>query len=331
MSWWEGGTSSATCRRVSQLEVCQLLSSGSQVVYSVGLNGCEVPVIASPPKSLAKGANLLGGKPIYLKVDILQSIMEGSELKALPPGSHSSSILIASPIRAPPLKAEGEVSMTTEVRELLSQAVLDTSEHVSGSSTPKRQVLMVLGTPLPTKPEDFPWPVDTSSQVSTQDDAEMEDASLEEIPAASSPTAETPGPSGDAPPLDTAHVQEEVNKALGDLLAIKSFIDTCWQKLVWSLAWPFIKMILKLQSLSRKQRPSAPILSRKQRPIAQQPSGKQRLREPPRLAPFNAHMLKPFSTLKKKLSKRRVRVNSTSSLPVKLPCELAFLNSVAHW
>ena len=93
----EGGASSANYRRV-----CQLLSLGSQVFYLVRLNGCEVPVIASPPKSLAKGTNLLGGKPIYLKVDILQSITEGPKLKVLPSGSHSSSILIESPIRAPP-------------------------------------------------------------------------------------------------------------------------------------------------------------------------------------------------------------------------------------
>ena len=77
-------------------------------------------MIASLPKSLAKGTNLLGGEPIYLKVDIPQSIMEGPKLKALPPGSHSSFILIASPIVAPLPKAEGEVSMTMEVRELLS-------------------------------------------------------------------------------------------------------------------------------------------------------------------------------------------------------------------
>ena len=42
-----GGTSSTTCRRVSQLQVCQLLSSHSQVVYPAGLNGCEVPLITS--------------------------------------------------------------------------------------------------------------------------------------------------------------------------------------------------------------------------------------------------------------------------------------------
>ena len=123
--------------------------------------------------------------------------------------------------------------MTMEVRELLFQVGLDTSEHTSGNFTPKRLEPMVLIMPLPTKLEDFPQPVDTSSQVSTPDDAEMEDASLEEIPTASSPTAKTPGPSSDAPPFDAAHLWEEVNKALGQLLVIKSSIDTHQQKLVW--------------------------------------------------------------------------------------------------
>ena len=59
----EGGTSSATGRQISQIDVCQLLSSGSQVVYPVGLNGCEIPVIMSLPKSLAKGTTMLGGEP----------------------------------------------------------------------------------------------------------------------------------------------------------------------------------------------------------------------------------------------------------------------------
>ena len=91
---------------------------------------------------------------------------------------------------------------------------------------------MVLVMPLPTKPEDFPKPVDTSSQVTTLDDAEMEDTSLEEFPTPSSPTVEAPGPSGNDPPQDTAHLWEEANKALGDLLAIKSSIDTHQGKLI---------------------------------------------------------------------------------------------------
>ena len=176
------GTSNAACKRVSQLQVCQLLSSGSQVVYPAGLNGCEVLLITFLPEPMAKRINLLGGEPISLKVDILQSNTEGPELKAPPLSSHLPSTSIASPVRPPLPKVEGEVSMTMEVRELLSQVGLDTSEHASGSSTPKRQEPVVLVTPLPIKPEDFPKAVDMSSQVSALKDAEMEDASLEEIP-----------------------------------------------------------------------------------------------------------------------------------------------------
>ena len=181
---------------------------------------------------MAKRINLLSSEPIYLKVDIPQSNMEGLELKAPPPGSHPPSISIASPARPPPTKAEGEVSMIMEVRELLFQVGLDTSKHASGSSTPKRWEPVVLVTTLPTKPEDFPKPVDMSSQVSAPDDAEMEDASLEEIPTPSSPTAKAPGPSSDAPPPDAAHLWEETKKTLGDLLAVKSSLNACQQKLV---------------------------------------------------------------------------------------------------
>ena len=94
----EGGTNTIACRGISQLEVCQLLQSDSQVIYPVGLNGHEIPLITSLPKSLANGTSLTGGKSIYLKVDILQSITGESDCKALPPGKHLS-ILIVSPSR----------------------------------------------------------------------------------------------------------------------------------------------------------------------------------------------------------------------------------------
>ena len=41
----EGDVSRTTCRRVSQLEVCQLLHSDSQIIYPVGLNGHKIPLI----------------------------------------------------------------------------------------------------------------------------------------------------------------------------------------------------------------------------------------------------------------------------------------------
>ena len=91
---------------------------------------------------------------------------------------------------------------------------------------------MVPVTPLPTKLEDFLKPVNTSSQASALNAAKMEDTSLEEIPTPSSPTAEAPEPSSDTPPTDVAHLQEEANKALEDLLMVKSSISAHWWKLV---------------------------------------------------------------------------------------------------
>ena len=99
----KGGTDSITCRRISQLEVCQLLILGLQVAYPVGLNGHEAPIITSLPKSLANSISLTGGRSVYLEMDILQPIAEGPDWKASPPGRWSP-ILMASPIKTTPPK-----------------------------------------------------------------------------------------------------------------------------------------------------------------------------------------------------------------------------------
>ena len=64
------GAEATACRRISQLEVCQLLISGWQVAYPVGLNGYDRPLIISLPESLANGVSLTRGEPIYLEIDI---------------------------------------------------------------------------------------------------------------------------------------------------------------------------------------------------------------------------------------------------------------------
>ena len=189
----EGGTNSTACGRISQLQVCQLLVSGLEVAYLVGLNGHEDPIITSLPKSMANGISLTGGGSISLEVDIPQPITEELDQKALLLG-RCSPILMASPLKITPPKPKREVSMTMEVRSLLSWVMLDMSGHVSGNSTPKRPNPMVILTPPPHKLRDLSGPVDTSSQVSTPDDAEMAEASLEEVPTSISPIAKTPGP-----------------------------------------------------------------------------------------------------------------------------------------
>ena len=145
---------------------------------------------------------MLKGESTFLQVDLSQSATKEQESKALSLDSGLSPTLAASPTRALPPNAEGQISMTMEVSKLLSWAVLDTSGLASGSSTPKRPGSLALATPLPLQLEDSAKPMDTSSQVSIPDDADMDDPILEEIHASPSPPVKAPGPSSEAPSLD---------------------------------------------------------------------------------------------------------------------------------
>ena len=230
----QGEADKTACRRINQLEVCQLLASGLQVAYPVGLNGCKDPIIISLPKSLASGISLTGGKSVYQEINIPQPMAKELDWKALPLGG-CSTIIISSLLKTTPPKLEREVSMTMEVRSLLSWAILGTSGHRPGNSTPKRPNPVVILTPPPHKLKDLPKLVDTSSQVSAQDDVEMVDASLGEVPTTISPIAVAPRSRSNTPPADVGLLWEKANKALEELLATKSSIDAHRQKAVQEL------------------------------------------------------------------------------------------------
>ena len=201
----QGGTDMTACRRISQLEVCQLLVSGLQVTYPVGLNGCEEPIITSLPESLANSISLTGGGSIYLEINILQPMSEEPDLEASPLGK-CSAFIMASLLKTTPPKLEREVSMTMEVRCLLSQVMVDTSSHGSGNLTPKRPNPVVILTPTPDKLKDLSRLVDTLSKVSAQDNVEMVEASLEGVPTTISPIAATPRSRSITPPTNVGQL-----------------------------------------------------------------------------------------------------------------------------
>ena len=125
--------------------------------------------------------------------------------------------------------------MTMEVRNLLTQAMLDMSGHRSGDSTTRRPNPVVILTPPPYKQKELPKLLDTSSQASTQDDAEMAEVSLEGVPTTISPIAMTNISESITPSADTAELWENANKALKELLAMKASIDTHRQRAVCKL------------------------------------------------------------------------------------------------
>ena len=109
----QGKVEETSCEQISQLDVCQLLSAGSQVVYPTGLNRQDEPIITTLPELLSSGISIITSKHLYLEIDIPH--LEESDTKALPIGK-APIIQTTNPHKSP-LKLEG--SMATEVNDLL--------------------------------------------------------------------------------------------------------------------------------------------------------------------------------------------------------------------
>ena len=95
---------------------------------------------------------------------------------------------------------------------------------------------MVVLTPPPHKPKELLQPVDTSSQASVQEDAEMAEASLEWVPTTISPIAVTTRSRSITPIAGIAELQENANKALEELLDMKASIDAHRWRVIWELS-----------------------------------------------------------------------------------------------
>ena len=156
------GKARETCGWISQLKVCQPLAVGPQVIYPIGLNGHDETIITTLPELLDSGISLITSEHIYLGIEIPSPPVEELDQKMLPL-KDIPTILITSPPKSPP-KLDG--SMTTEVSNLLFQAVLEASSSESQHSSPRRPTTAgVLMSPSK-KPEGLLQPANTSSQAS---------------------------------------------------------------------------------------------------------------------------------------------------------------------
>ena len=99
------GAEATPCGHISQLEVCQLLVTSPQVIYPVGLNGQDEPIITSLPELLASGVSLTAGKPIYLGIDIPSPLVEEPDQKILPLGEVPT-VIVARPHKSPKIRRQ---------------------------------------------------------------------------------------------------------------------------------------------------------------------------------------------------------------------------------
>ena len=121
--------------------------------------------------------------------------------------------------------------MTMEVRNLLSQAILEMSGCGSENLTLRRPNPVVILMPPPQKSKELLQPVDTLSQVS----AEMAKASLEGIPTSISPITMAYRPESVTPLIDPKELWGNANKALKELLTTKASIDAHRWRAIWEL------------------------------------------------------------------------------------------------
>ena len=128
----DGTPSRNPCEHLCQLEVCKLLQYGYQVVYSEGLNGGLGPVQTLLSGPLLWGRDACGSstcEPSFLLVDLFWVTLEDHMPEALAP--HRTSTLSSPPHLAMEHlpKTDSHISMTADVQDLLSHAILDTSSQ----------------------------------------------------------------------------------------------------------------------------------------------------------------------------------------------------------
>ena len=221
----QGKAEETSCGQISQLDICQLLSTGSQVVYPSGFNRHDKPVITTLPEPLSSGINIITSEHPYLEINTPPK--EDSDAKA-PPIGKASIIQTTNPHKSTP-KLEG--SMTIEVNHLLDWAIMEVSSCESKHSSLGKITTAVVTMSPPQKSEVSVPPVDMSSQASIK---EVE-GSLEDIPTNISLIAAVYGSGSVSPPVDLSDLQANANRAIDNMLHLKRSLDIKRQRATWEL------------------------------------------------------------------------------------------------
>ena len=115
------GKVESPCGWISQLEVCQLLSARSRVVYPMGLNGDDQVVTINLPGLLHSGSSVTTDEHPYMKIDIPSPTPEEQDGANLPLGGGHATEVIAMP--KTPWKPR--VTLMAEVGELLTRGMTE--------------------------------------------------------------------------------------------------------------------------------------------------------------------------------------------------------------
>ena len=117
----QGKAEESPSGQISQLKVCQLLSTGPWVIYPVGLNGCDQPVIINLPEQLHSGSSITTEKHPHVQIDIPLPTPEEPEHTTLLLGEVHATLVDTIP--KTPWKPR--ITLLMEVNDLLNHGMAD--------------------------------------------------------------------------------------------------------------------------------------------------------------------------------------------------------------
>ena len=202
---------------ISQLEVCQLLSTGSRVVYPVGLNGCNQSFIIDLPQLLHNGSSVTTDEHPHLQISIPLPTPEEPECTTLLLGRVYATLVETIP--KTPWKPR--ITLSAEVNDLLERGMADDYDCKPEPPAMEKEATKSADMPPPLKTDITTPPLDTSSQASVE---EM-DASQESNPLYTSPIAVVSSSHSDSPLIDLLELQSDANQAANYMLSVKRSLD----------------------------------------------------------------------------------------------------------
>ena len=221
----QGEAEETSSRQISQLNICQLLSTSPQVIYPSGLNGHGKPVITTLPEPLSSSKSIITNKHSYLQIDI--SFKRELDTKTLLLGKASVILKTVSPKSSP----EPKCSLAAEVDNFLTQVMADTSSCESKQSSLEKTAIVTANMSPPCRSEVTTPPVDTSSQASIK----KAEGSLEEVPTNISLIAAAYSSGSISPPVDPSELQANANRAIDNMLHLKGTLNIKRQRVAWEL------------------------------------------------------------------------------------------------
>ena len=207
------GEAESPSGKISQLKVCQLLSTGPSVVFPSELNGGNQSVIIDLPESLHSGSSVITDEYPYIEVNIPTLVPEEQGNANLPPGKKHDTATANQP--KTPWKPR--ITLSAEVHNLIDRGLMDNYDQELEHSTAVEVPSTEADSLPPLKMEKPVLLLDTHSQASV---AETE-ASMESNPASASPIAAAHSSHSSSPITHLSKLQSDVHLAVNSMFTAK--------------------------------------------------------------------------------------------------------------